>query len=630
MVGIAGDFCPHTDQRTSDEVLTSMLEDLKYTGKEQVDSWKDDSVRLGRVDHAVKNTDKQPIFNEEGDCCIVMVGEVYDYNYHKQHLIDAGYQFEYDDNDAEFCLHLYEEFGTDGFRKLNGSFCLAIYDTSVPELLLVTDRLSSKPLFYYPDEGTTTFASQSHTVVEPKQLPTTLNERAVREFFAFERVYSTRTYYEEVDMVPPSTVLHISDDGLEFEEYWSMDYDIQEKSEEEYASKLATALRNAVDRRTQDDLDYGVLLSGGLDSRAILAAFVDLGLEVTAYSFKGRRYAKADWELGEKLAETAGVTHEMVNPHRDMLSAETLDDAIDISGGMHRVDHTPMLEFIEGVDADAVFHGIELDYTFGGNFLNSEQYSILGKQIPIPRLKSPNTRSVQDYILGECEDMGFYSPHTSKFFRSNENFDELATETLNDTLKNLESYRNFPNAALEYFLLYPPYRNFVHLGASSPGAYALTRPIIYDTDLLDLYLETPPSLRYKARIYRKAIRKLSPAVAAVPNANTGLRADLSPETEWSIFALQGVRDKFLELIDPSRTYPRDMSSYIRNTHKARAEIQRVIGDEEVIEPTLFDRGEVQRAYDKFITGESDDLDGILKILTFGLWNLRHGPEAIGT
>ncbi len=151
MSGIAGYI--NNVEKAPNALLDSMSESIQFTENDCIDKWSDDFLAISRVHHGVINSELQPIYNEDKSLLIVMDGEVFDYEEQKLKLIHNGHKFKFKNNDAEYCLHLYEEMQEKAFKELNGSFCFTIYNLITHELLLVNDRFSSCSLFYYLTEA---------------------------------------------------------------------------------------------------------------------------------------------------------------------------------------------------------------------------------------------------------------------------------------------------------------------------------------------------------------------------------------------------------------------------------------------------------------------------------------------
>lgn len=189
------------------ELIKDMSEEITYAPDDLVDTWNDENLAIARIHHGVVNPEPQPVLNEDGSLCAVMEGEVFDYDAEKRSLIDKGHHFRLRGNDAEYCLHLYEEYGTEAFAKLNGSFVLALYDRTTHELLLVSDRFSSYLLFYHYDDQQLTYGTQLRPLLKLQGLPRRLDLQAVYGFLVLQRVLGERTFYQDVKVLPSATAM---------------------------------------------------------------------------------------------------------------------------------------------------------------------------------------------------------------------------------------------------------------------------------------------------------------------------------------------------------------------------------------------------------------------------------------
>jgi len=113
--------------------------------------------RLSIID--LSEAGRQPMSNEDKTIWMVFNGEIYNFQPLRAELIKKGHRFS-SQTDCEVVIHLYEEEGIEGVKKLVGMFAFAIWDERSQTLSLCRDRLGIKPLVYYRDSGSLIFASE--------------------------------------------------------------------------------------------------------------------------------------------------------------------------------------------------------------------------------------------------------------------------------------------------------------------------------------------------------------------------------------------------------------------------------------------------------------------------------------
>jgi len=212
--------------KVSSDLIDRMSDSIRYKENYRTDKWNDGLLAIALVNHRVVNHETQPIFNEDKSMFILMCGEIFDYETEKLELIQNGHKFKSENNNAEYCLHLYEEKGESAFESLNGSFCIAIYKIVTRELLLVSDRFSSYPLFYnFSEKSRLIFGTQLSSILQCPEVSRELNLSAIFEFFTFMRVLGTKTFYQDVTLLQPATILRYRDGKIHLTSYWEMKYE---------------------------------------------------------------------------------------------------------------------------------------------------------------------------------------------------------------------------------------------------------------------------------------------------------------------------------------------------------------------------------------------------------------------
>jgi asparagine synthase (glutamine-hydrolysing) len=227
-------------------------------------------VRLSIIDLSPEGN--QPLTDGRG-LWIVFNGEIFNYIELKKELNKtAGYPFR-SGTDTEVILHIYREYGEDGFDRLNGMWAFVIADLNEKKLILSRDRFSIKPLYYAEDNDKFYFASEIKQIIPLIQSPC-LNREVMFKFLEQGLLdYDNQTFYQQIYKLPPKSnlVFHGPSYIKKFSKYW--DYQLEMVHQKTAISDVIENFRelfiDSVRIRLRSDVTIGGLLSGGLDSSCI-------------------------------------------------------------------------------------------------------------------------------------------------------------------------------------------------------------------------------------------------------------------------------------------------------------------------------------------------------------------------
>jgi asparagine synthase (glutamine-hydrolysing) len=110
-------------------VLNTMAEVLRHRGPDGYGFFINNSVGIAHTRLSIIDLSggPQPIFNEDGNLCVVFNGEIFNYIELRAILEKKGHTF-YTRTDTEVIVHMYKEYGKDRFRHCNGQFAIAPWD----------------------------------------------------------------------------------------------------------------------------------------------------------------------------------------------------------------------------------------------------------------------------------------------------------------------------------------------------------------------------------------------------------------------------------------------------------------------------------------------------------------------
>jgi len=249
--------------------LAAMSAALAHRGTDAAGVWVDASIGLAhrllattRASLAVRH----PAADTSGAVRLVWDGRL-----DNRDELEAGA----DESDEAVVLRGYARWGDELPARLLGDFALALWDAPRRRLLCARDRLGLKPFHYVWRQGVFRFASEAEPLLRALDGPEPDDEMVLalllREFRPGDE---DRTLVRDVHRLPPGHALIVDGDGLRCFRYWALDptRTLTLGSDAEYVERVRAVFREAVAARLRTDWPVGTLLSGGLDSSAIVCA----------------------------------------------------------------------------------------------------------------------------------------------------------------------------------------------------------------------------------------------------------------------------------------------------------------------------------------------------------------------
>lgn len=209
--------------------------------------------------------------NADGSLQIVFNGEIYDFAEHRRWLVERGHVFR-SLTDTEVVLHLYEEVGAECLERLRGMFAFAIWDERRRVLFMARDRVGKKPLFYSWDGRRLVFGSEAKAILAFPGIFAEPDPEAINLYVALGYVPSPHSAFKGIRKLPPAHFLEFRDGRIEVKRYWELSYLPKLRiGAREAQEEVVRRLTESVKLRMVSDVPLGVLLSGGIDSSAVVA-----------------------------------------------------------------------------------------------------------------------------------------------------------------------------------------------------------------------------------------------------------------------------------------------------------------------------------------------------------------------
>lgn len=458
---------------------------------------------------------------------------------------------------ASYLARLYERHGIEVASELNGSFVAAVYDREREVVHLLTDRLGTRPLYYARlPGGSLAVATHVQALASHPSVDTTLDPDYLSEYLSLGHVGGVKTPIEEIESFPPSSVITVDATTGETrtDRYWEPRYRPVDLPFERFVDRFIDAFSQVFEERYRPGRTHGLLLSGGSDSRLLLAAAND----AAAPNEDTPAYHMADWmskeaRIAERTAMVADVPFTLLRRDEDYQrhALATNPAMMNFYGRFDQGHPTGFRDRLTN-EVDVVLTGLYADTLFKDQSIPTRPNVPLG---PLGSLPVPIARridSVEEYL-----DLFPEAPPAS--FDSGTGIRSILEENI---------HRD-GDAIVDHGVRYPSLESFLACRAFYPMSndpdlfyWGLTQLLPHwtpflDNRLVDLALTYPRRYALRRDVVNAALTRLAPDLASIPHPATNVRLDRP-------FPLQYVGDNLTRLkrnLGPDDTPPQ---SYYTN------------------------------------------------------------------
>jgi asparagine synthase (glutamine-hydrolysing) len=310
MCGIAG--LMSTDGNTPPQsVLERLQAALVHRGPDGDGYYLNGNVGMMQTRLAVIDleTGDQPLLAPDGTA-LVGNGEIYNYLELKAELPETAFATR---SDCEVPLQLYHRDGLEFTRYLRGMYALAIHDPGLGHLVLARDPFGIKPLYYVETRSCFAFASEPEALIKAGLTGVELLRQSRNELLQLQFTTGRDTLYAGIKRVlPGETLVVIEGRVVERRRREALPAGAPVPMDTAAALReLDRVLHESVTLHQRSDVPYGMFLSGGIDSTALLSLMAELNdrpVKAFTIGFSGTRAAD-ERPAARAAAVSVGAEH---------------------------------------------------------------------------------------------------------------------------------------------------------------------------------------------------------------------------------------------------------------------------------------------------------------------------------
>ncbi|WP_342628375.1 asparagine synthase (glutamine-hydrolyzing) [Nguyenibacter vanlangensis] len=320
MCGIAGIVCARAATPPDPAILGRMVDALRHRGPDGSGVVAAGRASLGHARLAIIDLagGDQPL--RAGAATLVANGEIYNDPAIRARLGPAGYRT---GSDCESALQLWLRDGQGYTAGLRGMYAIAITEPGNQDLVLSRDPFGIKPLYVAEAGGRVLFASEPRAILASGLVARGLSPAARNELLQLHFTTGRDTIFPGISRVLPGETVRVADGRIldRRRQPALPDGPVEQLGEDAALARLDAALTDSVAVHERADVPFGMFLSGGIDSTAVLVAMARLGgPPVQAWTAAFDAPGAADeTEHAAALAQATGARHRVLRIDRDMV-----------------------------------------------------------------------------------------------------------------------------------------------------------------------------------------------------------------------------------------------------------------------------------------------------------------------
>ncbi|MBE1298295.1 MAG: hypothetical protein GJ680_00080 [Alteromonadaceae bacterium] len=404
---------------------------------------------------------------------------------------------------ASWFLSEYLKKGESCISELNGSFNVLVYNLDSDDILIITDRHGTRPLFFVPEREQLSVAYRAEMLAQFGAVEKKLNQNMVANMLSHSRIwFGDQTFYQEVKLLPSKAIVRWSSrDGISISNYSPVSlFDGITPTVE----GLARVFKDVMSDFAAIP-DVGLSLSGGLDSRILLAA----GFKGPTFTW-GYRKANDEIKLAEECAVVNGNSWDFVNLNPESFldstgEGDVVREGLDLFVQSYALENYPQV-VEKGVCG--LMTGLALDFTMAGSY---------------------TPKSCADLSLDQIVS---YLYSKTEYFNSEQREELITSPELKDAVQKVEAlivdslasdfYKAGAIEALQNFFAEYRVRRWIFQRQMWQRAFLEDYIPTFDNRLVDYLALFSLEQRANHKLFKEVLAELSKSLSDVPYQGTNL------------------------------------------------------------------------------------------------------------
>lgn len=499
---------------------------------------------------------------------------------------------------------------TDGFTRVE-------YDEPMQRLTITNDPFGMMPLFYFHTAELLVFGTELKAVLAHPAASPQLDPRGLADLMTFGFVFGEKTLVHNVKCLPGGSklIFDARRGEIKLERTWDFRQQIGHgtRNDSEALDEIGHRFKQAVETRCGGDLQIGVSLSGGYDSRTIHAAINHQKHHVKTLTLDVR--GGADQIVSEQIARaTNGIKNHTFIENSDAFFAnwpQYVREMVWLTDGQFFDEACVMMSTLDkyrelGVQVALRGHGGEIARMQWAYELTCNRLILACKTQS--ELKAQLLRQMR-CGLDDRDCYSLLAPELAEATR------DAAVATMDEAFAGIEPTLHPVDQVTCVYVQEYLRRQSVPSLAELRSRVEVRMPFL-DREYVAAVLQLPPEQRLGTGVHRHLIGQLNPALLKITNANTGAPAGASDFTQRMYRKVNSVLKHRLGY-ERFKHYV-DVPGWLRGP--LRAHVESVLLDKRTLNRGVYRADGIQELIDAHMGGQSDRGAALLLLLFLELWH----------
>jgi asparagine synthase (glutamine-hydrolysing) len=277
-------------------------------------------IFAGWVALEASTTARQPVISEDANVALLLAGECFCDGDVQRDLKARGHTFE--ENTAAWVVHLYEESGDAFVETLNGLFSGLLIDKRRRKAFLFNDRYGMERVYYHEGRDGFFFASEAKALLRVLAELRAFDEKGLAQYLHYGCTWGGTTLFRDINLLPAASLWTFNDDKREKRHYFTpSNWESQRPlAADVFITELEQTFTRVLPRYFKSGGDIGISLTGGLDTRMIMACRPRATQQLVSYTFAGPSGLTLDAQLAARVATASGIPHHLIRIGSDFFS----------------------------------------------------------------------------------------------------------------------------------------------------------------------------------------------------------------------------------------------------------------------------------------------------------------------